>query len=365
MSDDTIIRATLRGVADGAAPPSIDRQGFERRVRRYRNRRRAGLCAVAGAMALILAAVPIVVDRIGAGTDSPSATAAPPELTKPVYFAEQRGGGRGHVVAIDPEGELHDLGVRAEEIYGATYDGVIMRGTQSQLVRIRATAGPDGQWRFEQVPAPVDGAIGGAKPSDDGTQLLVLPLRGQPVVYDLTTNDVVRRLDLRPEPIGVDDFTGQRVLYTAGRSTWLDTGDGDPIELPEAMMPSSVGGDFVLVPRIGDVHLYDISSGSAQDVGAADAYIGQLSPDGRYYFAFSDEPAGPPGIWEPGADESMPLSGAGERIWDAWWLDADTALVGSAVERNGQTLATLLVCEAESRACREIHATSKDIWLHF
>lgn len=240
-----------------------------------------------------------------------------------------------------------------------------MLGTDSELVRVRAAVGPDGQWRFDPVPVPVEGAIGGARPSDDGTRLMVLTLRGKAVVYDLTTNRVVSRPDLRPDPAIVEDFTVQRVLYGAGRSTWLDTGDGAAIELPGAATSPSVGGDFVLVPRFEKVHLYDVSSGSAKEVGAVDGYIGQLSPDGRYYFAISDEPAGPASIWEPGADEPMPLSGAGERLWNARWLDSDTALVGSSVERNGQRLTTLLVCEAETRACREVHATSEVIWLDF
>jgi hypothetical protein len=369
MSTDTEIRTTLHRAAEAADAPTIDRNRFERRVRRHRHRRRAGMAGAAAAVAAAALAVPLAVDRMGTETkiDTPPPPLARPlaSLSQPVYFAVTDRQGFGHVMAIDPRGQVHDLSVRTEEILGLTYDGVILIGAESQLVRIRATAQPDGQWRFDRVPLPVKGAFGVAKPSDDGFMLLASPLYGEPAIYDLATDKVVSRPDLPAESGNVEDFDGQRILFNDGDSTWLYTGDGNPIELPDALAPPSMGGDFVLVPQREGVRLYDVSSGSAEKIGEVDGYIGELSPDGRYYFAASEEPAGPVELWELGADEPTLMSGAPGKLWDARWLDADTALVGSSVERNGKALLTLLVCEAQTRACGEIYATTDNIWLRY
>ena len=363
MSADVKIRVALRQAAEAATPPPIDRPGFEGRVRRYRNRRRVRLTMVC-ALTVVVATVPLVVSRAGSDSTRPAPSGqGAVELTSPVYVAGFFRG-IGHATAIDPEEYVHELDVRIEEILGATYDGVILRGADSQLIRIRAVRDGD-HWRFEPAPAPIPGAIGNALPSDDGTLLFVQRLYGAPVIYDLATNQVERRPDLRSDLSGVDDFTGRQVLYTTVDATWLHTGEGDAIELPSSFSPGAVGGDIVAIPDDTgmSVRLYDVSSGSAKEIGEVSGDRGDLSPDGRYYIALPAE-RGSPMLWELGSGEPQPMPEIGCCATDVRWVDNDTALVvteGEAGRNDGEAgtfwVSRVLACDLQSRSCEQVYST--------
>ena len=364
MSADTRIRAALRQTADTVEVPTLDRTGFDRRVRRFRNRRRAKLAAV-GALAMVIAvAVPLAV--FGGGGGGRDSTQLEPvvrgnvELRKPVYFFVTRGGS-GHAMAVDPDENVHDLHARVEEILGRTYDGVIMLGTDSSLVRIRAS-NEGGEWRFERIPAPVTGTIGNARPSDDGSLLFARTLRGEPAIYDLATNQIVARPELRPFPIGVDDFDGSQVLYVTVHATWLGTGDGDPIRFPKSFSSTAVGGDVVAIPDDDDlvVRLYDTSGGSARQIGQVAGDHGDLSPDGRYYLALPAE-RGQPMLWQRGAAEPEPMAGLGCCASDIRWLDDHTAVILFRSDQGSR----LLACAVPAGVCDRIYASPDVVWLRY
>ena len=365
MSADTRIRVALRQTADAVEVPTVDRTGFDRRVRRFRNRRRAKLAAV-GALAMVIAvAVPMAVFGGDGGGGRDSIQLEPVlrgnvELQKPVYFAVKRGG-TGHAMAVDPDEGVHDLQVRVEEILGTTYDGAIMLGTDSHLVRIRAS-NEGGGWRFERIPAPVTGTIGNARPSDDGSLLLARSLRGEPAIYDLATNQIVARPDLRPVPIGVDDFDGSQVLYVTVHASWLGTGDGDPIKFPKSFSSTAVGDDVVAIPDDENlvVRLYDTSGGSVRQIGQVAGDHGDLTPDGRYYLALPSE-RGRPMLWQRGAGEPETMAGLGCCASDIRWLDNHTAVVLFSSDQGSR----LLACAVPAGVCDRIYASPDDVWLRY
>jgi hypothetical protein len=359
MSVDANVRTTLRQAADGAPAPPIDSGGFERRVRRYRQRRRAGLAGGIAVVAAIVLAVPLAVSQLDSrpGTTRAPVAGIPDPNRPPVYFYS----GGGHLM-LDPTGRIHEV---ADGYYrgfnGRTHDGAVVSAREGGggLVRVRAVHDGD-QWRLERSPlSDRRGDVGAV--STDGRRFAVTTLGGDIAIYDLSTNREIQRktIGVRLDP-GVMDFS-DRVLWSDGEdSVWLGFGPGR-IDVPVAKPPVvflEAGGDVVAVEDRASIRLYDVSGGTARPIGKVSGE-GSLSPDGRYYL--SQHRGGgrvdPLRIWEPGSDVSHPVSGVemGDGVvTDISWADNDTV----ALMTDGNDRSTMWTCEAATRQCKEALSSS-------
>lgn len=360
MSTDIEIRTTLRQAAEATDAPAIDRAGFERRVRRHRLRRRAGGAAAAGAICAVALAVPLAVQQVGSesGTAPLPFPAAGPQERPPAYFVLGQ-----RAVMLDPDGGLHDLGVRAEAVVGPTEQGVLIVSGESHLVHVRV-AEADSGWTFDRVEVPTTEPVDSAAVSADGSQVAVIDNKDDLVVYDLADGDELSRTS-HDRSAYVADFS-DRVLYAVGDDT-LRLGTGpDAVDLRASDGPawnSVTGGDLVATTTEESnvtTRVYDVATGSAVEVAEMPGW-GDLSPDGRYYLAALDE--GSRELWDLEAGEERPLSGLEGSADQIRWLDEDTVLVGSGTLRNGDQVSLLYACEASTQHCVEIYETGKLIWL--
>lgn len=189
MSTASDIEETLRHVAETVDVPRPDETAFRRRVRRERTRVMAvRTMAVGAAAAVVVTGASFA--SLWAGPDSAgdpggeAPVAGPPKGVvaqdrPPVYLSVD-----GRLSALDPLGELHDLGVGVEEIVGATPDGVLAVCRESHLVRFRAVEG-DAGWRFERLDPPVEEAVQRAAVSSASGLVAWLSMDDELMAYDL------------------------------------------------------------------------------------------------------------------------------------------------------------------------------------
>lgn len=293
MSMDSEIRSTLRRVAEDADAPVIDQAGFDGRVRRHRNRRRARIGCAAAAVTAVALAVPLTVSQIASdpGSASGSFASVGPQVRPPVYFVLA-----GRAVMLDSTGKLHHLDVRAEAVVGPTEQGVLIASGESRLVHVRVSK-TGRAWTFDRVEVPTKQPIQSAAVSADGSRVAVVDLQEDLMIYDLASGDVVRRVP-NDRSAYVADF-GDQVLYAVGNDS-LRLGEGaDAIDIPVshgAARQSATGGNVVAVGDDGSTtRLYDVSGGDPTEIGEVPG-MRDSSPDGRYYL--SAPAAAPPTLWE-------------------------------------------------------------------
>ena len=119
-------------------------------------------------------------------------TLAGVDLETPVYFVAD-----GKLTAVDPQGGVHDLGLRSEEVIGYTSESVYAIGSESEVVRFdvhKSDEGPGGPWEFERVDSGVEGPVQSAALSPDGRWLGWVDLDERLTIRDLkagTTTDPV------------------------------------------------------------------------------------------------------------------------------------------------------------------------------
>jgi len=369
MSIDSDIRTTLRQVAGETNAPSIDDAGFGRRVRRHRRKRRATIAGATAAIAAIAIAVPLTVSQIGSdiGPAPASEAAASPDPNRPPIWFYTENGPR----VLTPDGVIHEVtdptdtdtdGFEPGGVYivGRTRDGAIIAPHEGGLERLQLVQQGD-RWRFERIPLS-DEVAGTGAVSADGRYFATGVYRGDTVIYDLSTNQVFRRLPLSTNVYGYSD----RVLWEERSSYMLGFGP-DRVEIPKTHLAENsglaqIGGDIV---AIGDprpmTQLYDVSSGTARPIGTIKGH-GALSPDGRYFLSPIQKEPGyrwelqkPLTLWEHGGDASQPVTGLDDEagtVWSIAWLDTDTAAVMTSVPHR----AKLWTCEASTRQCEEVYS---------
>jgi hypothetical protein len=349
MSTDTDIRTTLRRTVEATDVPFIDEAGFERRVRRHRNRRRSGVVGAVAAAAAAVLAVPLAVSQI----DSDPGSAPPPFAAvgpRPAaYFVL---GARA--VMLDGDGELYDLDVRAEAVIGPTDQGVLILSRESRLVHVRVSESDRG-WTFDRVEAPTTRPVQSAAVSADGSRVAVVDLEEDLVVYDLGGDELSRTPNVGSAYVA--DFS-DRVLYAVGDDT-LRFGMGpDAVEIPVFDGPawdSAAGGNVVAVSSHPTTRIYDVADGSAVEIAELPGR-GDLSPDGRYYVAGQEDT--PAALWDGDSGEQLPLSGLDGPADQLRWLDQDTFVAGSSAAHG-----ELYACEASTQRCERIFEHLRGIWL--
>lgn len=279
----TDLREALHAIADTTDVPPRDQLAFQRLVRRERRTRLGVRAAVVGAAAALLvgatAVVPFLRDAEVAGLAPavPSPPVGAVNLETPVYFVAD-----GALTAIDPQGRVHDLGVRAEEVIGYTSEFVYAVGDDSHVLRFDATTsreGPGG-WRFERVDAGVRGPVQSAQLSADGRWLGWVDLEERLHTIDLKAGTTADPVQLRG--------SGYLVDLAQGTGTPLVTDDRGLVLLRPGR-PQVVGGgdtwsatasrDRLAVPRGASTVVYDTADGVVHAFDEVPG-VGRLSPYG-------------------------------------------------------------------------------------
>ena len=357
----TDIREALHEVAAATAAPAPDQVAFQRLVRRERRHHlaaRAGVAAVAVAAAAAVIAT-VVTPFLGdeGARDRQPATSPPAgiavDLQTPVYFVADR-----TLTALDPQGGVHDLGLRSEEVVGYTSESVYAIGPESEVVRFdvhnsdEGLAGPgssSGSTRASRVP------VQGAALSPDGRWLGWIDLDGRLTVRDLKAGTTAAPVDLPANSglSGLAQGTGDALVSEDGDLV-LHTADG-PVAIPTA--------------RDG----YGAVAQAARDVVAV-MDRDDRDPDLRRLVRHGPAPRhrarrrGPRAVRRPpGLDQrrtattrrrrcsglravtTVPLSVPG-RPQTAAWADDDTALVTTY---DGEGTA-LYACEVATQVCERL-----------
>jgi hypothetical protein len=348
MNRTNEVARVLRQVADTVEVPPLNEAALHRQVRRERGRRsRSGIAAAAAAAAMI------GVGLAGAdhwfqpgGQQAPAATApAEANASVPVYL---RVGGR--LAALTPDGELHRLGVRVEEVLGATGDGVMAVGQESNLVRFRAVRS-EGEWRFDRVEAPTGEPVQGAAVSQTPSRVAWLSLDDEVVTYDLEAGAVVARAEATESTSVQAVSSGVLVHDDAGLRLLGD--EGASVELPVEQIPwyASVAGGLVAVAdgQEDSTTVFDVSEGRAQVVDRIEG-SGILGPAGSGLLSLlPGERDGAALAWT-GDGEARPVSGLEGVAVDVSWAGPDTAVV-LVRDGDGGTRTDVFTCSVADAAC--------------
>ena len=346
----TEVRETLREVADATTPPPPDRLAFARAVKQQRRRRTGGRAVLAGGVAAAVAAVaavalPLPGPSTGDG-GAPAATGTVAEvlLSEPVYFVQN-----GRLVALDPQGVRHDLGLVSEGIVGWTAERVLALDDDSHVVSVAADSGgegPDGSWTFAREASPVAGAVSSVRLSGDGRYLAWTDPRGTLTVRDLKAG--TQRTEDVGDATSVASVSATGVLLTVrGPRYVLEDGDGR-VELPvrDASVDgasSGQGGAVSVADRRGTTFVLRVADRDRVRRLDAVAGVGTLSPDGGSMAVVRSGPDDRESVslWTPG--RTVPLPDVTGVELDVRWQDEATLLVADG-ER-------LWACDTGERSC--------------
>jgi hypothetical protein len=231
---------------------------------------------------------------------------------------------------------------------------VLVVGRESRLVRYRAVA-EDGEWSFERVDPPVEGAVQGAAVSSASGLVAWLSLDDALVAYDLGAERRVEEVRVSSGARVLDVGTG--VLFADGDEVLLTGRDG-ATDIPwELGIPwaASTGGEVVALSG-GDgsmvTRLYEVSESNVRRVGELPG-AGELSPDGLHYLAIPGEEGDQGGsvlLWSRDGGDPKEVTGLSGHATGVAWVDADTAAVTARqLDAGGGT--EVYVCRASTGVC--------------
>lgn len=329
----TQISEALHAVADATAAPGPDRVAFQRLVRRERRHRTAGrvglTVGLAAAAAVVVATTVVPFVRDGGAVDpapAPGETTTV-DLQMPVFLLLD-----GRLTALDPQGALHDLGLRVEEVIGYTSESVYAVGDDSGIVRFdvhHGDEGPASPWEFERVDSGIDGPVQSARLSADGRWIGWVDLEERLHVTDLKAGTTAEPVRLRGSGYLVDLAQGTgAALVVDDRGLVLLTEDGS-LELPGGSPEATASRDRVAVPAGSGTVVHDVVRGRAVAVGEVPGF-GRLSPYGELVASVSSDEGDASGTaWlaVPGGDPRR--LEVGGRPAEVAWADDDTVLVST------------------------------------
>ncbi len=315
----TDIREALKEVGAATRAPAQDRVAFQQQVRRERRSRAyarggVGLAVAAATAVLVASALPFLQ---GSSVPETSPTAPPGasslhvELDTPIYFVAD-----GMVTALDPQGGVHDLGLRSEEVIGWTSEFVYAYGPESEVVRFdvhNSEEGPGGPWEFDRVDSGIPGAVQGADLSADGRWLGWIDLDDRLTVRDLKAGTDTGPVDV-PRNSSISDLaqgTGAPLVSENGDLV-LRTPDG-PVAIPTpggyGVVAQATRDLVAVMDRDDQTRIYDVSSGTAK---LADVVPGSgvLSPYGEHLVSITlGKTSSRATLWSAGEGRRLPVPG--------------------------------------------------------
>jgi hypothetical protein len=337
----TEIREALVAIEQSVEVPPVDQAAFQARVQAERRRRTTGraLIGVAAAAAVVTAGVVgnTVLDEPQSAplADAPGevAVASVPDT---VFFTLD-----DELTALDPHGEVHDLGQVSEGVIGWTADHVYALDDESH-VTVRRAEPP-----FAAAASPVPGPVQSVALSGDGRYLAWLDLDDQVHRYDLDAGreDVTFAATAGSYVAGVS-ADGVLVASRSGLSLRVAAGGvAVPLEGDGDGWASDVAGDLVTVDESPErSRLYDLSSVSARLVETFGGSAA-LGPNAERVAVIVPEPRDRARVevWDGGT--LMPVTGLGDVVPTAVrWADETTLLV--------QAVRGLYACDVDLRCGR-------------
>lgn len=286
----TEIREALTEVQHAVDVPPVDQVAFRARVRAERRRHLAGKTLLAGAAAAVVAVGGVTVAQVVDGgthhvspREVPAASGLPEDggrvVSETVWFVRD-----GRLTALDPSGELHDLGLRSEGVIGWNTEQVFALDDESHVVVLGRETDHEGLGKDTAYPredSPVPGAVQSAAFSADGRYLAWLDLQGTATVYDLKAERIDLRVDV-PHNSHVAAVSAEGVLVSENVDLVLHTATG------ETAVPTQEAGDNwgaqLAMGRVlvsgpsGESNLYDLQTGTAQRIAVLPGGSAALAP---------------------------------------------------------------------------------------
>ncbi|HEU5039100.1 MAG TPA: hypothetical protein VFT70_18985 [Nocardioides sp.] len=350
----TEIRAALTEVRAAVEVPPVDDVAFRARVRTERRRQRGGRVLTASAAAVVLAAGAVgVAQLVGAetGRDVPVAsgrTAEAGAVAETVWFVRD-----GRLTALDPSGQVHDLGLPSEGVVGYTAERVYAVDAESHVVVRGRQQDPDRPGRDTAYPpaeSPVPGAVQSVALSGDGRYLAWMDLGHTVTVYDLEAEGVDFRVDV-PRNSYVAAVSADGVLVSEDVDLVLHTATGEELAVPTQEAGDNwgaqAGGGRVLVAGpTGESSVYDLQTGVARRIAVVGGGSGALAQDGTTVATIETAPddSAVVNLWD--GRSTQPLRGLDGVPQQVRFAGEDTLLVQT---RGGS--ATLWACATDSRTC--------------
>ena len=227
----------------------------------------ASRAVMAGAAAAVLAAGAVSVAHLvdgGHGRDVPVASGAPESggrvVSETVWFVRN-----GRLTALDPSGDVHDLGLRSEGVIGWTSEQVYALDEESHVVVLGRETDHEGLGKDTAYPredSPVPGAVQSAALSAEGRYLAWLGLDDTVTVYDLFADRVDFRVDV-PRSSYVAAVSGD-ASWSRRTSTWSCTPRPGRSRCPTQEAGDDWGaqltmGRVLVAGPSGESNLYDLS----------------------------------------------------------------------------------------------------------
>ncbi len=330
----TDVRETLHEVAGSVRAPLPDDVAFRRAVRSERRRRlrSRGVVAVGAAASVALlawAVVPLVGTTPGPDGPADGTTVTEAHVSEPVYFTQN-----GRLVALDPLGVRHDLGITSEAVVGWTTERVLALDDDSHVVSYTSAStgdGPDATWTFTKAASPVTGTVTSVRLSGDGRWLAWTDLDGRLTVADLKAG--TRRTEQLGQDPSIASVSATGVLLTvSGPRYVLDTADGRvDLPVPDAAYDggsTAQGGAVSVLDRKGRTSVFQVTGSRVRRLDTVTG-AGTLAPDGRsmaVVLRTGDDDRETVSVWTPEGTVRLPdVAGNG---LDVRWQDETTLLVG-------------------------------------
>jgi hypothetical protein len=278
----TEIREALSAIEQGVDVPPVDQVAFQARVRAERRRRTAGrtLVGVAAAAAVVTTGVAVnaIVDEPQSSpvTGPAGPSTEPRGLADTVFFMRD-----GRLAALEPDGDLHDVGVPSEGAVGWTDQRVYAVDAESGVVvfRVRDT-GDD--LTFSPESSPVSGPVQRVEMSGDRRFLAWMDNDNVVHRYDLDAG--AEDLQLQATSDDWLSAVSEEGVLLAGRGALVLRAAGSSRAIPAYGGPATsaqLANGLVLVnDDDGRARLYDVREGAPQLVAALPG-SGVLGPRGE------------------------------------------------------------------------------------
>lgn len=359
----TEIRDALREVGAAVPVAPVDRLAFQREVRRARRSHRAGRVAVASTAAAAVAVAGVLV-----ATFRPSDEAR--DVTPALPGADGRGLSEvlplvvdGRLVALDPAGTVHDLGVRSEELIGFTTEVVVALDDTSHVLVKTIHRDEAGGTTFADAPSPVPDAVSSVQMSADGRWLAWLTVDGRLHVYDLKAEQLAWETGVGTNSY-VADVAARGALVSEDGDLTVIAEDGGRIPVPTQGDGYGWASDLAMdrvavVDRDDRTRVYDLSTGEAVREAVLDG-SGSLAPyaDGVAVLVTAGNDATSVAVWDGVA--SREVTGLTGYVSEVSWVqdgsDRGVVLVTTASADGAQ----LFGCSPVTLGCRPLPVSGED-----
>ena len=189
----------------------------------------------------------------------------------------------GQLVALDPAGTVHDLGLRAEDIIGFTSELVVALDGDSVVVAKAINRGDEGTGsaRFADVASPVAGSVASVQMSSDGRFLAWVTTDDRLLVHDFKAGGVAWDTEV-PANSYVADVAARGVLVSEDGDLVVLGKDGARTSVPTQADGYGWASDLAMdrvavVDRDERTRVYDVSASSARLEAVLDG-VGALAP---------------------------------------------------------------------------------------